>query len=520
MKYRLGIDVGGTNTDAVILDEKNAVVAKGKASTTPDVSSGIDAVVGSVLGRAKLPPGSITNAMLGTTHATNAIVERKGLSKVGCIRLAAPSGFAIPPFIEWPRDLLEALGCPFVIVKGGYEFNGAPLSHPDKDEIRRALETISRAGASALAVSCVFSPINDEQELLVEALAHEVLGPAFPVTLSREIGSIGIIERENAAVLNAAIRGLAEKAYGAFQNVLEKHGVAAELFITQNDGTLMSIDYAKRYPVLTIASGPTNSLRGAAFLSGLKNAIVVDVGGTTTDVGVLSNGFPRESSSAVEMGGVRTNFRMPDLISIGLGGGSLVDLAVAPPVVGPRSVGYRITSEALVFGGNVLTATDIAVAAGMASLGDPARVANIDPAWAKAALAVMKAMVEEQIDKMKTSAEGLPVILVGGGSILIPDSLQGASSVVRPQHFEVANAIGAAIAQVSGAVDGVFDTAGKGREKILAEVKATAIAEAVKAGADESTTTVVEVEELPLAYLPANTVRFKVKAVGELKRSR
>ena len=132
----------------------------------------------------------------------------------------------------------------------------------------------------------------------------------------------------------------------------------------------------------------------------------------------------------------------------------------------------------------------------------------------------MKAMVEEQIDKMKTSAEGLPVILVGGGSILIPDSLQGASSVVRPQHFEVANAIGAAIAQVSGAVDGVFDTAGKGREKILAEVKATAIAEAVKAGADESTTTVVEVEELPLAYLPANTVRFKVKAVGELKRSR
>lgn len=519
MKYRLGIDVGGTNTDAAILDEENRVVAKGKASTTPDVSSGIDEVVRSVLAQSKLAPGSIVNAMLGTTHATNAIVERKGLSRVGVIRLSGPSGFAIPPFIEWPQDLLDAMGCPWVIVKGGYEYNGAPLSLPDKDEIRGALETIRKKGAEALAVSGVFSPISDKQEMLVQELAHEVLGKGFPVTRSREIGSIGIIERENAAVLNAAIRGLAEKAYGSFQDVLTKHGIAAELFITQNDGTLMSIEYAKRYPVLTIASGPTNSLRGAAFLSGLKNAIVVDVGGTTTDVGVLANGFPRESSSAMEMGGVRTNFRMPDLVSIGLGGGSLVDLDATPPKVGPRSVGYRITSEALVFGGGTLTASDVAVAAGMASLGDTKRVAGVSTQAVKAAMAVMKAMVEEQIDKMKTSAEGLPVILVGGGSLLLPDSLQGASRVVRPEHFEVANAIGAAIAQVSGAVDGVFDTAVKGRDKVLAEVKAAAIAEAVKAGAEEATTSVVDVEELPLAYLPANTVRFKVKAVGNLKRA-
>ena len=147
------------------------------------------------------------------------------------------------------------------------------------------------------------------------------------------------------------------------------------------------------------------------------------------------------------------------------------------------------------------------------------QVKGVDKTRARAALAVMKSMVEEQIDRMKTSAEGLPVILVGGGSILLPDSLQGASRVVRPEHFEVANAIGAAIAQVSGAVDGVFDTAGRGRDTVLAEVKAAAIAEAVRAGAEESTTAVVDVEELPLAYLPANTVRFKVKAVGDLRRA-
>jgi len=151
--------------------------------------------------------------------------------------------------------------------------------------------------------------------------------------------------------------------------VLRDHGVESDLFITQNDGTLMAVEYARKYPVFTIASGPTNSLRGAAFLSGLSDALVVDVGGTTTDVGILLKGFPRESTSAMEIGGVRTNFRMPDLISIGLGGGSLIRTDNGSCTVGPDSVGYKITSEALIFGGKTLTATDAAVAAGLADLG-------------------------------------------------------------------------------------------------------------------------------------------------------
>ena len=215
---------------------------------------------------------------------------------------------------------------------------------------------------------------------------------------------------------------------------------------------------------------------------------------------------------------MRTNFRMPDLVSIGLGGGSLVDLGASPVAVGPKSVGFRITSEALVFGGRTLTASDIAVAAGLASMGDRAKVAGLDKAKAREAAAVMKRMVEDVIDTMKTSAAGAPVILVGGGSVLLPDELKGASEVLRPEHFDVANAIGAAIAQVSGGVDGVFDVATKGRDAVIEEVKAKAVAEAVKAGAEESTVSVVELEEIPLAYLPSNAVRFRVKAVGELRR--
>src|SRR5207247_9604967 len=135
------------------------------------------------------------------------------------------------------------------------------------------------------------------------------------------------------------------------------------IYLTQNDGTVMLASLAQRYPVYSFASGPTNSMRGAAFLSRLSDAIVIDVGGTTTDIGCLRQGFPREANNAVEVGGVRTLFRMPDLLSLGLGGGSHV--STNPLAVGPLSVGYQLTERARVFGGDELTATDVAVAAGL-----------------------------------------------------------------------------------------------------------------------------------------------------------
>jgi N-methylhydantoinase A/oxoprolinase/acetone carboxylase beta subunit len=516
MSFRLGIDVGGTNTDAVILDAQDRVLAKAKRPTSEDVSTGIRQAVEAVLNQSRIDPARIVHAMLGTTHCTNAIVERKGLARVGVIRLSAPSGLAVPPFLEWPEDILAALGRHYRIVKGGYEYNGKLLAEPEEREIEQALLSLKQEGVEALAVSCAFSPVNHEQEHLARDKAASVFGADFPVSLSCEIGSIGLLERENATILNAAIRRIADAAYRGFQDVLRRHGLRADLYITQNDGTLMSVDYARRYPVFTIASGPTNSLRGAAFLSGLGEAIVVDVGGTTTDVGILRRGFPRESSAEAQIGGVRTNFRMPDLISIGLGGGSLVRWREGRCTVGPDSVGYRITRQALVFGGRTLTATDVAVSAGMTSLGELKAVAGLDKAMVQAAVSRIRAMVEEIIDKMKTSSGDMPVVLVGGGSILLPDRLAGASRVVRPEHFDVANAIGAAIAQVSGSVDGVYDVAGRGREAVVARVKEEARREAVKAGAEERSVEIVELEEIPLAYLPSNAVRFRVKAVGRL----
>jgi N-methylhydantoinase A/oxoprolinase/acetone carboxylase beta subunit len=277
----------------------------------------------------------------------------------------------------------------------------------------------------------------------------------------------------------------------------------------------MDAAFAERFPVLTFASGPTNSMRGAAFLSGVKDAIVVDIGGTTSDVGSLQKGFPRQATVAVEVGGVRTNFRMPDVFSIGLGGGSLVVDGPGGVAVGPRSVGFRIVTEALIFGGSTLTTSDIIVADGAARLGDPARVSHLDPALIRRARDRIAFLLEDCVERARISAEPLPVIVVGGGSILVEGPIAGLE-LVLPDHFAVANAVGAAIAQVSGEVDRVYALAEMTREAALNDAKAQATAAAVAAGARADTIEIVDVEDVPLAYLPGNATRVRVKAVGEL----
>jgi N-methylhydantoinase A/oxoprolinase/acetone carboxylase beta subunit len=315
--------------------------------------------------------------------------------------------------------------------------------------------------------------------------------------------------------MNACLRDLSKLVMDAFRAALDKCGVKCRFFLTQNDGTLMDASYAEKFPVLTFASGPTNSMRGAAFLSGVSEAVVVDIGGTTSDVGSLHRGFPRQATVAVEVGGVRTNFRMPDVFSFGLGGGSHVVDGPAGVKVGPLSVGYRLTEDSLAFGGSQMTTTDVIVAAGRIDLGERSRVATISPDLIARTEARILEMLENAVERTRLSPEPLPVIVVGGGSILVKDRI-GELDVVKPNHFAVANAVGAAIAQVSGEVDRVYALAEIGRAEALADARAKATEAAVAAGAREDTIEVVDVEDVPLAYLPGNATRVRVRVVGEL----
>ena len=303
-----------------------------------------------------------------------------------------------------------------------------------------------------------------------------------------------------------------------FDAALASEGLAdAAVYLGQNDGTLMSVDYAKRYPIFTIACGPTNSIRGASFLTQEKDAVVVDIGGTTTDVGVLAHGFPRESGVAVTIGGVRTNFRMPDVVSIGLGGGSIVRVADDGTVcVGPDSVGYEIARKALVFGGDTMTATDIAVGQGMSEVGDAALVADIPQEVAERAMDAIRALVEDAIDVMKVSSDDIDVVLVGGGAIVLPHELAGTAEVDAPEHAGCANAIGSAISKVSGVYEALIDYDVTPREEALENARVAACEAAVEAGAIRDTVEVIDAEDVPLAYYPGHTNRVKVKAAGDL----
>ncbi len=509
---RIGIDVGGTNTDAVLMDGKR-VVGWAKSPTTRDVSSGITNVLTALLSQTQIAPRQISAVMLGTTHFTNAVVERKSLSRTAVVRIGLPATAALPPFVDWPEDLRQAIGGVSYLVHGGYEFDGRPIAELNDAELREVAHKIRDAGINCVAISSVFSPVNpDHEQRAADLMANEI--PGARISLSHEIGRIGLLERENAAAMNACLSDLAVRIVQSFRAALSGLGITAPFYISQNDGTLMSADYVEKYPVLTFASGPTNSMRGAAFLSGLKDAVVVDIGGTTSDVGVLAQGFPREASVAVRIGGVRTNFRMPDVLSFGLGGGSHVKNN--PLQVGPQSVGYEITSRALVFGGSELTATDVAVAAGMVDIGDRSRVSKLDRGLVDSAMRCMWEMVETSIDRMKTAPGAVPVILVGGGIILIGDRLQGASELLRPDHAPVANAIGAAIAQVGGEVDRVFSLDALPRDKALAQAKDEAQQRVLDGGAVSGSVQIVDVEEIPLSYLPGNATRIRVKAVGDL----
>lgn len=505
---RVGVDVGGTHTDAVLM-RGGKVVSEAKVRTTEDVTSGVIAALDAVLGGAA-EVRDTSRVVIGTTHFTNAVLTGTGLERVAAVRVGLPASASLPPFCDWPERLAGIVRGPVFMVAGGHECDGRPIVPLDETAIAAAGREIRKAGVREIALSAVFAPLDGS----AEARAADILRDVYPdasITQSRRLGRIGLLGRESAGLLNAALRPLAARVTKAFADAASALGVDAPLFIARNDGTIASAAVAAEFPVLSLSSGPTNSMTGAAFLSGASEGVVVDVGGTTTDVGYLRAGFPREAPREVEIGGVRTLFRMPDLLSIALGGGSLV--SPDGSAVGPESVGFRLAEEGLVFGGDVLTATDCGVAHGWADIGDPGHVAELAGTMVARFANVVGERIAEAVDRMKPDARDCPLLAVGGGAFLVPSGLEGISRTVDVPHAGVANAVGAAIARIGGEVDRVFHEVGRDEAFRLAQEEAEA--RAVAAGADPAGLETVEREDLPLAYLPGDARRVRVRVVGD-----
>ena len=395
------------------------------------------------------------------------------------------------------------------------------------DQIVRECLAIKALGIRCIVVCGVYSPIDVEarQESQVRDVILKCL-PGVDVVCSHEVANLGFMERENAAILNACILKFARRTVAGFQSVINRLGLSCSLFLTQNDGTLVDVSQAARLPIRTFLSGPTNSIAGAGYL-GLSchndsPAVVIDIGGTTTDVGVLlPSGVPRQASAYSTIAGVRVNYSMPYLETLGLGGGSRIRFSGPENTctVGPDSVGNRLEQEALAFGGSVLTATDIAVASQRIDIGDNRLVSGqIDQNLVEEATKLIHRRLSAALDLVKTSGEPLPVMLVGGGAIIAPKNLRGASGVVRPPFHDIANAIGAAIAKIGATVDTIKDASHLSSAEAIELVKEEAIRDALRDGATPGTTQIVSVVVLPLQYM-ANKLRIVVRATGELSDS-
>ncbi|KAF5571065.1 Hydantoin utilization A [Fusarium phyllophilum] len=540
--YRIGVDVGGTNTDAAILDIRAAatstpgrgVLASHKASTTRDITSGIEAAIRAVLRDSAVDQSGVLSVTIGTTHFINALVEAdaRRLDRVAVVRLCGPFTRQLPPFSDFPVGLRSILDGGVYYLDGGLEIDGREIEPLDHEQIRQTARDVVAKGINVVALVGVFSPLDHDgkhEEECRRILLQEA--PSLQVVCSHDIGPTGFLERENATILNASILRTGHRVKKGFKRAMHRLQLTCPLFLSQNDGTLIDADTAAEFPIKTFASGPTNSMTGAAYLAGLDHkrenvgddeepqVLVVDIGGTTTDVcALLPSGFPRQAPGFVEVGGVRTAFSMPEVVSIGLGGGSKVqvDPTTQNVTVGPGSVGHLLQQEAKVFGGKTLTASDIVVALGKAKLGDPELVKDIPAHIIENGRKELKKMLETVVEQMKVSSAPVHVLLVGGGALLVTEDLAGVDKCIVPIHQGAANAVGAAIAKVSGEIDIVEIPEGRSEKTIVDAACAKAIDMAISKGAAANDVKIVEITKTPLQYMSNGAMRLQVRAVGHL----
>ncbi|KAJ3987540.1 hypothetical protein F5890DRAFT_1497473 [Lentinula detonsa] len=558
---RIGVDVGGTNTDACLIDPSataspnRGILSWHKSVTTSNPSHGIENVINALIEHANVDISEIASVTIGTTHFINAVIEKdpSRLDPVAVLRLCGPFSRSIPPGIDWPADLRDLICVYAAFLDGGLEIDGSVIHEPNKAQVEEECARIRSLGIRSIVVNGIFSPADVMGERQEEKVGEWIKScyPEADVVLSKEVANLGFVERENAAILNASILSFARYTICSFQSAIYHHlGLFCPVFLTQNDGTILKAEDAAKLPIRTFNSGPTNSMCGAAFLVkenvNKESMLVVDIGGTTTDVGMLlASGLPRQASAFTEMAGIRLNFSCPDVKSIGFGGGSIVRVQhdnIAKPTftIGPDSVGNLINKHALVFGGDVPTTTDYAIVSqehSQTSIGSKQlaqdklnRVVKDTDYDLHELLRVYRTTarhkLEDIIDRMKTSAEDVPVLLVGGGAMIVQPSendekltFKGASRVIIPEYAGVANAIGAAMARVSGVVDTVLSTEGRTTQAVLQDVSKIAIERAVTAGAVRDTVEIAEMDTIPIPYV-ANKCRIIVKAIGEIDFSR
>ncbi|KAL2281723.1 hypothetical protein FJTKL_11403 [Diaporthe vaccinii] len=454
----------------------------------------------------------------------NAILEldRSKLDRVAVLRLCGPYTRSVTPFDGFPHALKSVMEGYYAYLDGGYQIDGQEISAVSNDQLRAHAHKIKELGIQAITIVGVYSPSYKKQEEDAAAFLAEEMGPGFDISCSHSIGQAGFLERENAAILNASIRRFSRQVVHSLDKAT-RFLVNAGLYITLNDGTLARASYAAANPLRCFSSGPTNSARGAAFLAREmvstnaenddRDLLVIDVGGTTTDVcSLLPNGYPRQSAACVKVAGVKTNFSMPDVHSIALGAGSVIRNHESQVSVGPDSVALEESTKALHSGGPFFTAGDL-----KHLQPDELHQQGIAFETIDSAKRVIQRLIQDSVTASKTKVEDATVLLVGGGSFILPDRIEGTDSVVRPPFYQVANAVGAAIGKISSTFDKLIKPGDRNVRDIVEDGKRQAIVMCEQAGGDPSDVEIVDLETIPEPYAMDGTFRLVVRVVSSIK---
>ena len=508
----LGIDVGGTNTDFAIVDGRKTLLASFKISTSPVIEEGITTGLNQLKVHYPHYWPAIRYVNIGTTQAANAILQGLRLTNVGLIRLCGSRSPRPQPASNWPIAIRQAVLNSYCAIGGGYECDGRPMSLFSLSEVEESIHSLLNKGAQGLAVVGSFSPLYPNQEYEVGRCITKLAGAQFPFTLSHEVGGLGLLERENAAILNTALIPLLTESFKKLEALVQTSGLTAEVWMTQNDGTILSLEDASRFPLKTVASGPNNSFVGGSRLALESDVVIVDIGGTSTDIGIMEKGVVRRSLHAATLGGIALNFSMPDLCSLALGGGTLVNHGI----VDKESCGYRLAECAQIFGGTDQTLTDLACLLGYMTI-PQAQVqrVTIQPAEAKAILCSQADRVIYEIEKLARRHKEHSVILVGGGAKILEDVLRERlknSFVQSPPFAAIANAYGAALAEIGATTIRIVELTN--RENALSRMREEAIEGAIRQGACPKATRITRIDVVPIPYSANHLTKLVVGAAG------
>ena len=378
MSYRLGVDVGGTFTDLLLIDEASGETYRAKVPSTPEDSSiavlgGIEKVCGS----ANVDPGAITHVMHGTTVATNTILEGKG-ARVGLVTteghrqvLQIARSFVpgiLAGWIIWPKpEPLAPLEATIEAIERR-DARGGLVKALEEDDLREKLTGLKERGIQALTVSLINAYANGETEARIREIAEEIM-PGVPVSISSEIvPEMYEYERAITTVANSYVAPVVRDYLSNLNNEMKKREVNAHLHILRSDGGLSSVEASRNSPVNVLMSGPAGGVAGALWIAkqaGFKDLLTLDMGGTSTDVALIQDGIPRKRRETT-VGDITVRASSLDVRTVGAGGGSIAHVPELTKAlrVGPESAGADPGPAAYGRGGDRPAVTDANVVLG------------------------------------------------------------------------------------------------------------------------------------------------------------